>query len=695
MANVPDYNRQVQLRGSNQQSISVGTSAATFGGQVGQAAQTLGAGVAKIADAIDYRDQLTADADARKAFNAYRYDQREALNAPETGYLNQTGGNALDVQKSAEARLTELRDKHGDGLDPRALKKYQALTDEMQDQAHSSLLTHTADETRNYVVNERKSTINGYIEEAATNWNNQELFDRNLGNALREQDQLATLQGWDAATRVTSAEALISGAVRQRIVYAAEKDPVAAQKMLDQSRDTLSAEDEYALSTGLKGVVMDARVDAFTQQFIRRGGTTPSAQSGQRKTARYDATDNPNDGVKVDFAMGNARPEKPNQEVIDVVTTAAEATFGKGTRVVVTSGAEGNKAQHGSGRHQTGMAGDVAIIRPDGTTVKATDTDAAQFARAAASAGALGLGFGEGYMGGDHFHVDLVVPSGGQAHTWGKQGAAMGPELTALMTKGASATLQGTPYEDNAVNRGLVSQFGARVATTMIGAAEATPFIPAKTALPPEIMAANPNFEGMTIGEVYDAISSAVGDDPAARMGRAHFDAQAAYEAALAISDPEMRKAALQSIDTMATLQDRGRAEARREAQENAWNEYTSTGRTDFPMDVRQSMGQSGWTAFQSAVANDRKGIDTSNPETWEMLTRMASSNPKKFADLNLPAHYPNLSKADREQFIQTQESVRSALAGNAKKIADGANTINYDKVFTAADDVYAALVDS
>lgn len=695
MAAVPEYQRRLQLRPANQQEVRVSTSANTFGGQVGAALQTAGQGAFDAAAAIDYKDQLTADAEAREAFSAYRYDQREAMRAPETGFLNQTGGNAVGIQTTAEERLRGLRDTHGEGLSPRALQRYGEMVDGLQDQAHASILGHASGETRNYVVNQRTSTIEGYVEEAATNWDNPELFERNLELAVAEQGELAGLQGWDPATRERSNETLISGAYRQRIVLAASDDPIAAQAILEASRDFLTAEDEHALDTGLEDLVREAQASNFTQQFIRRGQPiVGGVAGGDRSNARFDAQDRPDDGVEVAFAMGPARPNRPNQEVVDVVATAAEATFGAGTRVVVTSGAENDGHQHGSDRHLTGMAADIAIYRPDGTQVRATDADAAQFARAAAMSGALGLGFGEGYMGGDHFHVDLVVPGGGQAHTWGRQGAAMRPELTALMDRGAALALESTPYENSPMHRGLVSQFGIDVATTMIGAAENTPYISAEVALPPEVLAANPSFAGMTIGEVYDTVATAIGDDPAARTGRAHFDAQAAYEAALAIEDPALRAEVLRSIDTMATLQDRARTEGRRGAQEEAWNEYVATGRTDFPIAMRQAMGQSGWTSFQQAVRNDQQGIDRTDPDTWELLTRMASSNPQAFADLNLTAHYANLSRSDRERFIVTQETVRAELQGRQLEVAEGRNTIDFDTAYRAADEVYRAMVE-
>lgn len=698
MATIDEYRRNVQLRPEAQREISTSTSADTFGASVGAATERAGQSLFTAADAIDFRQQLEGDAKAREAFNSYRYAQREALSAPETGFLNQTGSNAQGIQQTAEERLTSLRTQFGDGLDPRARQKYDDMVDGLQDQAHGNLLSHTSNESRNYIVNQRQSTVEGYIEEAASNWNNQPLFDENLGLALQEQAQLAALQGWDEATTRRAAEELTSGAFRSRIVMAAEQDPEAAMDLLNNAREMLSAEDEHALDTGLEGLVREAQANRFTQGFIRRGSaartTSANVSGGDRSNVRRDGQDRPDDGVEVAFNMGPARPNRPNQEIIDTITTAAEGTFGRGTRVIVTSGTEDDGDQHGADRHVTGMAADVAIIRPDGTRVKATDADAAQFARASAMAGALGIGFGEGYMGGEHFHIDLVMPGGGQAHTWGRQGAAMRPELTALMDRGAALVLESSPHDNSIVNRQIVSALGATEGQSIIAAVDVNPSLPADIALPPELIAANPRFEGMTVGEVYDSIATAVGDDPAARMGGNYFDAQSAYQEALGIEDPKLRAEVLSNINTMVSLQDNARTEGRREAADEAWNQYTTTGQTDFPLEMRQRMGQAGWTSFQNAVASDQQGTLTTDPDTWEILTRLASSNPKAFAELNLSSHYGKLSNGDRQRFITMQEGARAEQRGAALDVADGRNNLDFDAVYTAADTVYQALVE-
>jgi len=136
----------------------------------------------------------------------------------------------------------------------------------------------------------------------------------------------------------------------------------------------------------------------------------------------------------VEYSMGPKRPNKPDEAVTSLIGKSVQDVLGPGARVVVTSGMEDEGNQHGSARHKTGGAADVAIYRPDGTLVKATDPDAQSIARAAAGNGALGIGFGSEYMGGDHFHIDLIPPETvGGGNVWSSGAKAIGEELQAIM----------------------------------------------------------------------------------------------------------------------------------------------------------------------------------------------------------------------------------------------------------------------
>lgn len=168
----------------------------------------------------------------------------------------------------------------------------------------------------------------------------------------------------------------------------------------------------------------------------------------------------PGASVKVEFDMGPARPLPPNQPVLDVITAAVEDTLGPGARVVVTSGQEGNLPQHGSNRHKTGDAADIAVYDADGNQITmATHPDLMrEIARNASRRGAKGIGLGADYMGGSHLHIDLVEPGPGQSNAWGGEGAAMREELASLQGTGeAVATATSPTIQRPVIEDGLVA----------------------------------------------------------------------------------------------------------------------------------------------------------------------------------------------------------------------------------------------
>jgi len=91
-----------------------------------------------------------------------------------------------------------------------------------------------------------------------------------------------------------------------------------------------------------------------------------------------------------------------------------------GGRVRVTTGV----SDHSPTNHAPGHAIDFQVIRPDGSVVRWNDPEALAAARVGRSLGVLGIGGGQEYMGGTHFHWDV---SANGARTWSDSGANQSP----------------------------------------------------------------------------------------------------------------------------------------------------------------------------------------------------------------------------------------------------------------------------
>ncbi len=147
--------------------------------------------------------------------------------------------------------------------------------------------------------------------------------------------------------------------------------------------------------------------------------------------------------IPVQYNMGPQRPNKPRNEIVSVIASAAEEVLGPQGKVVITSGTENEGDQHGSNRHKTGNAADVALYRADGTRIRSSDPEMLAIAEAAARRGATGIGFGDEYMGGDHVHIDLVGTSGGGGNVWASGAKANRDRLVATMQSATRGTALG------------------------------------------------------------------------------------------------------------------------------------------------------------------------------------------------------------------------------------------------------------
>jgi hypothetical protein len=165
--------------------------------------------------------------------------------------------------------------------------------------------------------------------------------------------------------------------------------------------------------------------------------------------------------IPVQYSMGPKRPNKPRNEIVSVIASAAEEVLGPNGKVVITSGMEDPGEQHGANRHKTGNAADVAFYRADGSKVKASDPEAIAIAEASARRGATGIGFGEEYMGGEHMHIDLVGTSGGGGNVWASGAKANADRLVATMQNATKGTALGDI--DPEKWRTVVKQFGGDV----------------------------------------------------------------------------------------------------------------------------------------------------------------------------------------------------------------------------------------
>lgn len=186
---------------------------------------------------------------------------------------------------------------------------------------------------------------------------------------------------------------------------------------IQQGEEELAADQEEATAAP----VLQAVMPAPSQDPAPTPEGNPLSQRGD-----------PIATANVRFTLGPKRPNPPKQELLDVASSAAVRALGPGATVEIYSGSENPGERHGSHRHGTGLAGDMRFYDADGNLIKIGTPEHERVAEALVESGAMGLGFGQEYMG-DGFHADLVGSqqmNGGQGgNIWGSGAKAMSDRL--------------------------------------------------------------------------------------------------------------------------------------------------------------------------------------------------------------------------------------------------------------------------
>ncbi|WP_456389748.1 hypothetical protein [Profundibacter sp.] len=387
-------------------------------GAVGQAAQQLGAATSSVGEVIHERE---ATALATERDTAVSDEIRDMLYNPETGFMSLKGQAAVNALPALQERLDGIKSTAMDGLNNTAKRKLEAQVDRRIASAKQSVKTRT--------LGQRDVWLEG-----ATAARIESAYQDSLVDMTATNDSLAVIdsevrargirEGWSGEVLQLELGKAKSALMVGQVGQIATTDPIRAMEYLDKNKAGFLPSDYEALRAKLQ------------PEVDRVIGAQIGAAAANGDLPYY------NHNTSIEYSMGPNRPNAPNKPILDVVGKSVEDILGAGARIVITSGQEGSNPQYGSNRHKTGNAADVAIYRPDGTRVTASDPEMARIAQAAADNGAKGIGFGAEYMGGN-LHVDLVKPGVGQDNAWGSGGNAMQADLVGRMDSRATFAADG------------------------------------------------------------------------------------------------------------------------------------------------------------------------------------------------------------------------------------------------------------
>lgn len=384
-----------------------------------QALEGIGQQVSQFGDVLFDRE-TTAQATERDTMLSNQI--RDLIYNPETGFASMKGDQAVGARKRTLDQLEALRASAYDGLNGTAKRKLESSLTRRLSGAMDTVERHTLGERDNWLAGASAARVEAAYQDSLFNPADTAASLSVIENEVRAQ---GIREGWGSERTQVELDAKRSKLFHDQAIRIASADPIAAMEYMRNNQDRMVASDVVNLETKLQPEIKKA---IGRQKGAAAAGGMPAY----------------NHSTSISYSMGPARPYAPEKPILDVIGKSVEDVLGAGAKIVVTSGQEGDKRQHGSNRHKTGHAADVKIIRPDGTVVKATDPEMALIAKASAANGAKGVGFGAEYMGGEHIHIDLVEPGAGQSNTWASGGTGIRDEFVSTIRNrldaGAGAT---------------------------------------------------------------------------------------------------------------------------------------------------------------------------------------------------------------------------------------------------------------
>lgn len=262
MVLVPNFSENVRLRGERnfvQNRNAPRVTAEMLDGGVSRGLASVAGGLSDMAQAVDFRDQVKAEADAREALNEYRTTLRSGLYDPQGGYMVQQGKNALDgARKDVHSNLEEARAAISGKLSPRAQKVFDQRADALDNSAKDSTIRHEGVELKNYTLQQFEASAQGYLDDAYLNFRDDAKFEASVSEAAREVAAASALAGDSPEVTDQKLGALRSTSHAGRVIEVARENPIAAFAYLKEKQDEMKPAEFNKLFTQLEPAYYNA-----------------------------------------------------------------------------------------------------------------------------------------------------------------------------------------------------------------------------------------------------------------------------------------------------------------------------------------------------------------------------------------------------------------------------------------------------
>ncbi|MCZ8547168.1 D-alanyl-D-alanine carboxypeptidase family protein [Mesorhizobium qingshengii] len=281
MPRVPEYQSDVSMRPIFQQELDANANAEAFGAGIGRGMQSAARGLDMAGDAIAQVRALEDEAAVRRARNQYITEADGLKYDPDSGFLQKDGRAAIDAFDTYNRDIGGLRKSVAASakLTPAQQNMFSKAIDPLELDSRRQGLVHKGQSLKSYIVDDLKSSIQTFGDQAMKNANNPSMVQKYIAAGQLELRRQGELQGWGADTLKLQEADFVSGVHKNIALRIAQKDPIAADEYMKANAKQMTGADQYALSQSLETELVQEKSKREAEAILSggRAASTPDA----------------------------------------------------------------------------------------------------------------------------------------------------------------------------------------------------------------------------------------------------------------------------------------------------------------------------------------------------------------------------------------------------------------------------------
>ena len=301
---VPETSPQL----SSTPTVQSNVSDAAFGSQQAQGLGQMGKGFEHAGNELFTRAIALQQLDQQmKALNA-NADAADKISDEYAKFSTLEGRAAMAALPDFKKRVQDIHGEIGQGLESDyARKLYMQESRAMQTRVYFSAAKHAGDQFKHYLTGSSQAAIESARRTAGVMPDDDGAYDASLKTNEREAKSMGQLRGWSEEQTKNFLDKSNSETVVARTQALAERDPVAAQKVLDAAvkKGIIAGDDAGKMGHYIRAQKNNVMARVESAKFMNGEASTVGAQPVNIEDAKY--------AIKMNEGSGNYNP--PHKDV--------------------------------------------------------------------------------------------------------------------------------------------------------------------------------------------------------------------------------------------------------------------------------------------------------------------------------------------------------------------------------------------